>query len=62
METVYEKDITENLGSPRNLILLGVRADADIEYLNKENKLLRLIMSEGSHTAKGQEYIKQLDA
>jgi len=63
----YEKDITENLGDNRNLILLGVRADADIDHLAKEkiqllseNRLLREIMAEGSHTMKGQELIKQL--
>lgn len=62
MKATYEKEITENLGNDRNLILLGVRADADIKHLNKENRLLRQIMSEGSHTIKGQELIKELNA
>ena len=35
MRNVYETDITKNLGNNRNLILLGVRADADIHHLKK---------------------------
>jgi len=35
MSDHYEKDITKNLYSHRNLILLGVRADADIDSLRK---------------------------
>lgn len=42
MNATYEKDITENLGDYRNLILLGARADADIKYLNdKEIEFLK---------------------
>ncbi len=36
MKGVYETEITENLGNDRNLILLGVRADADIQHLKKQ--------------------------
>ena len=32
MSNAYEKEITANLGNSRNLILLGCRADADIDY------------------------------
>ena len=35
MNSTYEKDITDNLGNHRNLILLVARADADIQHLNK---------------------------
>jgi len=41
MQATYEKDITENLGDNRNLILLGVRADADINYLKEEIEKLK---------------------
>ena len=34
MSNAYEKEITSNLGNRRNLILLGCRADADIDYRN----------------------------
>lgn len=40
MSDTYEKDIIENLGDARNLILLGVRADADIDYRDKKIKRL----------------------
>jgi len=40
MNDTYEKDVTESLGNSRNLILLGVRADADIKHLKgKLNKM-----------------------
>ena len=32
----YENDIQKNLGNTRNLILLGVRADADIKYAEEK--------------------------
>ena len=35
MKSSYEQEITENISNDRNLVLLGVRADADIEHLNK---------------------------
>jgi hypothetical protein len=38
MQATYEKEITENLGDDRSLILLGVRADADIHQLNKKRR------------------------
>lgn len=37
MSEAYEKDITERT-SDRNLILLGCRADADIDYRDKKLK------------------------
>jgi hypothetical protein len=41
MSEIYEKDITQALGSARDLILLGVRADADIDYRDKRITELR---------------------
>jgi hypothetical protein len=41
MSDAYEKDITRSLGSARELILLGARADADIDYRDKRINELR---------------------
>lgn len=46
MFDVYEKDITENLGDNRNLILLGVRADADIKHRNQRIIELNIEMNQ----------------
>ena len=40
MSNAYEKDIGGNLNSRRNLVLLGVRADADIDY--RDQKIAKL--------------------
>ena len=36
MKASYEQEIKESLGDGRALILLGVRADADINHLSKK--------------------------
>ena len=36
MKGLYEQEIEVNINDPRNLILLGVRADADIKNLVKK--------------------------
>jgi len=42
MSNAYEKEITKNIVNDRNLILLGCRADADIDYLKERIKALEL--------------------
>lgn len=47
MKGDYEKDISENLGDDRNLILLGVRADADIKHRNDRIRELLGLLANG---------------
>ena len=50
MSNAYEKEITRNLGNNRNLILLGCRADADIDNLTAQVAELKRAKTHGAGT------------
>ena len=62
MSDTYEKDITENLGDDRNLILLGVRADADIDHRDKRiAELKKELKAEKVFTTSYHKHLKVLE-